>query len=211
MGFLFCFSTFLIIIECMETRIYHGKISPIDLSQNLIAHFNRGNLMVQQIGEGSKIAVQIASRNQAPSGGQTALSVTIQTVSDGVAVQVGQQAWVGVAASLGFSALAALINPWNLLGRLDDIAQDIEAMQLKDEVWQTIDSSARALGSGYELSERLKRVVCEYCQVANPVGEASCIACGAPLGHAQPITCKSCGFVVTKAERFCPNCGKPVR
>jgi hypothetical protein len=49
----------------METRIYHGKISPADLSQNLMAHFNRGNLMVQQIGEGSKIAIQIASRNQA--------------------------------------------------------------------------------------------------------------------------------------------------
>jgi hypothetical protein len=126
-----------------------------------------------------------------------------------VAVQVGQQAWVAVAASLGFSALAALLNPWNLLGRLDDIAQDIESIQLKDEVWQTIDASARALGSGYELSDRLKRVVCEYCQVANPVGEAACIACGAPLGNAQPATCKNCGYVLSKTEKYCPNCGKP--
>jgi len=194
----------------METRIYHGKIVPADLSQNLIAHFNRGNLMVQQIGDGSKIAVQIASRGQAQSGGQTALSVTIQAVTDGVAVEVGQQAWVGVAASLGFSALAALMNPWNLLGRLDDIAQDIESLNLKEEVWQTIDGIARALGSGYELSDRLKRIVCEYCQVANPVGESNCIACGAPLGNTQPVTCKSCGYIVTKTEKFCPNCGKPV-
>ncbi len=192
----------------METRIYHGKILPADLAQNLMAQFNRGNLMVQQIGEGDKIAVQIASRNQAASGGQTALSVTLQKVEDGVAVQVGQQAWMGVAASLGYSALAALINPWNLLGRLDDIAQDIESLQLSEEVWKVIDSCAKALGSGYELSDRLKRVACLYCGVANPVGEASCVACGAPLGYAQPSTCKNCGFVITSADKYCPNCGK---
>ncbi len=193
----------------METRIYHGKFSPAVIAQNLVAHFSRGNLIVQQIGDGSNLAVQIASRDRA-SGGQTALSVTLQAVTDGVAVQVGQQAWVGVAASLGFSALAALLNPWNLLGRLDDIAQDIESISLKEEVWETIDATARTLGSGYELSDRLKRVVCAYCQGANPVGEATCGACGAPLGNVQPSTCKNCGFILTQAERFCPNCGKPV-
>jgi hypothetical protein len=193
----------------METRIYHGKFTPAVIAQNLVAHFSRGNLMVQQIGDGSNLAVQIASRDRA-SGGQTALSVTLQAVTDGVAVQVGQQAWVAVAASLGFSALSALINPWNLLGRLNDIAQDIESMNLKEEVWQTIDATARTLGSGYELSERLKRVVCEYCLVPNPVGEATCIACGAPLGNVQPSTCKNCGFILSNTEKFCPNCGKPV-
>ncbi len=193
----------------METRIYHGKLLPADLAQNLMAQFNRGNMMVQQIGEGDKIAVQIASRDRPTSGGQTALSVTMQKVEDGVAVQVGQQAWMGVAASLGFSALAALMNPWNLLGRLDDIAQDIESLQLSEEVWKSIDSSARALGSGYELSDRLKRVVCAYCGVANPVGAGSCIACGAPLGTVQPTTCRYCGFVITGEDKYCPNCGKP--
>ncbi len=194
----------------METRIYHGKLIPADLARNLMAQFNRGNLMVQQIGEGDKIAVQIASRNQPSSGGQTALSVTMQKVEDGVAVQVGQQAWMGVAASLGFSALAALMNPWNLLGRLDDIAQDIESRQRSEEVWKSIDSSARALGSGYELSDRLKRVVCAYCGVANPVGAGSCVACGAPLGLVQPTTCRYCGFVITGEDKYCPNCGKPL-
>ncbi len=194
----------------METRIYHGKFSPANLAHNLMAQFNRGNLMVQQIGEGDQIAVQIASRNQPSSGGQTALSVTMQKVEDGVAVQVGQQAWMGVAASLGFSALAALMNPWNLLGRLDDIAQDIESLQLSEEVWKSIDSNARALGSGYELSDRLKRVVCAYCGVANPVGLGSCVACGAPLGLVQPTTCRNCGFVITGDDKYCPNCGKPL-
>ncbi len=194
----------------METRIYHGKIMPADLAQNLMAQFNRGNLMVQQLGEGDKIAVQIASRDHAASGGQTALSITMQKVEDGIAVQVGQQTWFNVAASLGFSALVALMNPWNLLGRLDDIAQDIESLQLSEEVWKAIDSTARAMGSGYELSDRLKRVVCAYCGVANPVGAGSCVACGAPLGLVQPTTCRYCGFVVTGDDKYCPNCGKPL-
>lgn len=194
----------------MEERIYHGQIKPQDLARDLIAHFNRGNLRAQQIGEGEKIAVQIATSQMARSGGHTALTINIQGVEDGISVRLGQQAWFGVAASLGMTALAALRNPLSLLGRLDDLAQDIESLQLSEEIWRVIDNTARSLGSALELSERLKRVVCSYCDTANPVGEPNCIACGAPLGSAQPQTCKNCGFVVKKAERVCPNCGKPL-
>ncbi|MDO8971934.1 MAG: hypothetical protein Q7U74_14665, partial [Saprospiraceae bacterium] len=150
----------LIIIETMEQRIFHGKLTPADLSQSIIAHFNRGNLRVQQIGSGEKIAVQIATAQSPMSGGQTAMSVTLQQVADGVAVQIGKQAWMGVAASLGFSAISALINPWSLLDRLDDIAQDVESLKLTEEVWKTIETTAQALGSGFELSDRLRRSVC---------------------------------------------------
>jgi Double zinc ribbon len=191
----------------MDTKIFHGKINPDDLAQALVAHFNRGNFIVQKIGDNSKLAVQIATSQRAISGGQTALSVLFQKVDDGVAVQIGKQSWMSVAASLGFSALAALLNPWNLLGRLDDIAQDVESLQLSEEVWKVIDATARSLGSGYELSARLKRMQCDYCGVANPVGQASCLACGAPLGNAQPKTCPKCGFVVHPSEKYCPNCG----
>jgi hypothetical protein len=190
----------------MQTRIFHGAIAPDDFARALIANFNRGNLMVQRIGEPDKLIVQIASRQRPAAGGQTALSVMLQKVEDGVAVQVGQQAWMGVASSLGLSALAALVNPWNLLERLDDIAQDIESMQLSEEVWKTLDSTAQALGSGYELSARLKRTVCAYCGVANPVGAGTCAACGAPLGEVQPVTCRKCGFVLRNHETVCPNC-----
>ncbi len=194
----------------MEQRIYHGKITPSDLAQSLLAYFNRGNLRVQQIGSGDKIAVQVATSQTAISGGKTALSVSLQKVEDGVAVQLGTQAWGGVAASLGLSALAALRNPWSLIDRLDDIAQDVESMQLSEEIWKVIDASTRAVGAGFELSDRLRRSVCAYCGVANPVGEASCIACGAPLGEVQPSTCKYCGFVSRQNEKVCPNCGKPL-
>jgi len=194
----------------MDQRIFHGNISPADFARNLIANFNRGNLQVQQIGSGSHLAVQIASRQMVSSGGKTALSIDIQTVQDGVSVQVSKQEWMGMAASLGYSALAALVNPLNLLSRLDDIAQDIESFQLTDEVWRVIESSAHAQGAGFELSERLRRIVCEYCGSANPVGQSNCIACGAPLGGTQPRVCKHCGYVITTNENICPNCKQPV-
>jgi len=190
----------------MERRILHGNIKPNDIAQALMAEFNRGNLYAQTVGQTNKLAVQITTRMGSQSGGQTALTVSVQKVEDGIMVEIGQQAWLGVAASLGQTALSALRNPFNLLGRLDDLAQDIENMQLQEKVWRTIDRAAMALGASHELSERLQRVVCEYCETANPLGEGSCIACGAPLGDAQPITCSNCGFVITKEESFCPNC-----
>lgn len=192
----------------MEQRIFHGNITPSDIAQSLVAYFNRGNYQVQQIGSGSHLAVQIATRSMQYSGGQTALSVNIQTVEDGVSVQLSQQEWMGVAASLGLSALVTLVNPMNLLGRLDDIAQDIESLKLGEEVWKVVQSTAQAAGTGFVLSERLRRVVCDYCGSTNPVGGSNCVSCGAPLGNAQPKTCPHCGFVITTNETKCPNCNQ---
>lgn len=189
-------------------RIYHGVITPSDVSRSLFAAFNRGNYRAQQIGSGNKIVVQIGTRPNAASGGQTAITVSIQSHEDGIMVQMGQQNWLGVAASLGKTALFALRNPLNLLHRLDDLAQDIESIQLMDQIWRVIDQTAKSLNSTQELSERFKRLVCEYCNTPNPVGEPHCIACGAPLGNLQPQTCRFCGYVLKAGERKCPNCGK---
>jgi hypothetical protein len=194
----------------MDQRIYHGNFSNSDLANAIIAHFDQGATTVQQVGEGEFIAVQIATSPNAVSGGKTALSIALQNVEDGVLVQIGQQAWLGVAANLGISTLAALYNPMSLLNRLDDIAQDIENLQLTDEVWQLIDETARSIGSGFQLSDRLRKYVCEYCQTPNPPGQDRCIACGAPLGGIQPHTCPNCGFVITTNESICPNCHKQV-
>jgi len=109
---------------------------------------------------------------------------------------------------LGQTAFAAMRNPFSLLNRLDDLAQDIQNLQLDDDVWEVISKAARAAGASHELSEKLQRLTCNYCLTANPVGEARCLACGAPLGEMQPHTCLSCGYVVTGAEQNCPNCGK---
>lgn len=194
----------------MEQRIYHGNLSPRDISENLISHFNRGNLRAQQLGDSERLIVQIGTRPGAMAGGDTTVSVILQKAEDGVAVQLGQQAWLGIAASLGTTALAAIRNPFNLLGRLDDLAQDIQNLQINEQVWQAIDEVARAAGASHELSNRLRRTVCPYCRTANPVGEASCVACGAPLGDVQPHTCPYCGFVVKSSETICPNCKRSI-
>lgn len=192
------------------TRIYHGEFQPSDIARDIIAHFNRGNFRVQQIGRDPKIAVQIATHQFAQSGGQTALTVTLHKVADGVSVQVGNQAWMGVAASLGLTALSALRNPLSLLGRIDDLAQDIESLQLDEEIWKVIEFASHQHGVGKVLSERLQRYICPYCNTPNETGAGRCIACGAPLGDIQPQTCLNCGFVVSNIERVCPNCHLPL-
>ncbi len=194
----------------MEKRIYHGDLTPMDFGQALMAEFDQGNLRSQLLGERDNLIVQISTAPVRRAGGPTALTVYLQKVEDGVMVTVGQQEWLGVAASLGQTAFSALMNPWNLLHRLDDLAQDLASLQLSERVWTVVETVARAAGASHQLSERLSRLTCEYCGVANPVGEPTCIACGAPLGKVQPRSCVSCGYVLRGNERLCPNCGRPV-
>lgn len=189
-----------------QARIFHGKMSPLDLGRELMGEFNRGNYRAQMLGNEKHLIVQIMTAANLRTGGDTALSVSVKQVIDGIAVQIGNQSWLGVAASLGQTIFSAWRNPWNLIGRLDDLAQDIESIQLTDQVWQVINNAAESNDMTFELSERLRRMVCDYCQTANPVGSASCLACGAPLGKNQPITCPYCGFVVRRNESVCPNC-----
>jgi hypothetical protein len=200
-----------IIIENMDRRIFHGNIKSTDLANALMAAFNSGSLQAQIIGTTDKMAVQIATRPGSRSGGQTAITVSIQSIEDGILVQVGEQAWLGVAASMGetaFSALSALRNPFRLISRLDDLAQDIENIQLSENVWKVIDRAVANLDASLELSDRLSRITCEYCGTANPLEEGNCIACGAPMGEAHPTTCKKCGFVVRPNDQVCPNCNQ---
>ncbi len=191
----------------MERRIFHGNITPTDIAQAILAEFNRGNLRTQMFGESNNLTVQIATRQGSMSGGQTALAVNIQQVEDGVMLQIGKQQWLGTAASLGATAIAVLRNPFNLIGRLDDIAQDVENLSLTEKVWLVVGNVIRTAGASHELSDRLNRLACEFCGTANPVCEPNCVACGAPLGDAHPTTCPHCGFVVSRDETKCPNCG----
>jgi hypothetical protein len=190
----------------MDRRIFHGKITPREIGQALVAQFNRGNIKSQQFSKNNKVIVQIATISRPISGGSTALTIYLEPVEDGVAVQVGEQAWLGIAASIGTTLLSLWRSPFNLIHRLDDIAQDVENIQISEQVWQVIENYAQMKGATFELSERLRRMSCEYCETANPVGEPRCIACGAPLGDVQPDTCPNCGYVIESGEKICPNC-----
>jgi hypothetical protein len=194
----------------MDRRVFHGNITPTDVAQALMSEFNQGNTQTQILGESNNLTVQIASSQYSRSGGRTAISVNLQQIVDGIMVQVGQQQWLGVAASLGQTAISALLNPLNLLGRLDDIAQDVTSLQMNEKIWRVVSNVVRASGASQELSERLSSVKCEFCGSANPVAASTCVACGAPLGEAQPITCSKCGYVLMHDEKFCPNCGQAI-
>jgi Double zinc ribbon len=191
----------------MNERTYHGDLAPADLATALIAAFNQGNLRCQQVGQGDKLMVQIATREYAQSGGKGALSVSLRRNPDGVTVGIGQQEFLGVAASLGQTALVTLMNPWNIVNRLDDIAQDLTTLTLEQQVWDAIEKYAHTAKATKTLSERLSTLVCPYCETANKVGAANCENCGAPLGGAQPIACPKCGNVMPPKSKFCAGCG----
>ncbi len=191
----------------MEIRTFHGSIAPADLAYPLVSEFDQGNLQTQVLGDDKKMVVQIATPGMPASGGHTAISVELTQVEDGVLVRLGQQEWLGVAASIGKTALMALRNPLSLIGRLDDLAQDVVSIQLVDRIWDTIERAAQSHGASHEISERLRRVVCPYCMTANHVGAPSCIACGAPMGPSQPVACGRCGYVASADTRVCPSCG----
>ena len=189
----------------MSTRIYHGDIHPEDFAKSLAAAFHRGSYQVQKFGNPNHLAVQIAT-GRGKRAGHTALTANMMRVPDGVSINLSDQVWLGLAASFGMTALSALRNPFSLLNRLDVIAQDLESVQLEAKVWEVIDATAKQLGTGFALSERLNRTACPYCMTANPLGAGRCLACGAPLGEVQAKTCANCGFVIKNDEKTCPNC-----
>jgi hypothetical protein len=194
----------------LEQKTFYGDITVEDFARALTAEFHQGNLLTKVIGRGDQRIVQIASPADAQSGGRTAITVHLNKVEDGVHVRLGQQDWIGVATSMGFTALTALRRPAALLQRLDDLAQDIASLQLSTRIWKTISETAESLGAAHELSERLRRLMCEYCRTANPVGAPSCVACGAPLGPNQPRACPSCGYLVDHDQTICPECSEPI-
>jgi uncharacterized paraquat-inducible protein A len=191
----------------IDSRTFHGEVHPDDFASALVAEFNRGNLRAKKVGRRNQRIVQITSRPSPSSGGQTAISVHLTKVEDGVQVRIGQQEWLGIAASLGVTALSVLSRPLSILHRLDDLAQDLSSLQLTTRIWETLARTAEHLGASHELSDKLKRLTCEHCLTANQVGSPHCIACGAPLGPNQPVTCQRCGYILYPDEIVCPQCG----
>ena len=163
-------------------------------------------MRAQQRGRPDNLVVQIGTAQRRRSGGSTAMTIHLSAVEDGVHVNLGEQQWIGLVASLGQTALMTLLRPTSIFGRLDDVAQDISSLTLADRIMDTLKDTAATYGASYEISRRLRRLTCPYCATANPVGDPSCVACGGPLGYSQPIACDNCGFVSEAGTELCPNC-----
>ena len=192
----------------IDQRTFHGEVTPQDFADALLAKFNRGGMRAQQRGRGGNLVVQIGTAHGRRSGGSTAMTVHLSAVEDGVLVQLGEQQWLGLAASLGQTALMTLLRPTSLISRLDDVAQDISSLTLADRIMETLKDTAAVHGASYEITQRLRRLACPYCATANPVGEPNCVACGGPLGYEHPIACDNCGYVSEAGTSKCPNCGE---
>jgi len=193
-----------------KEKFFHGDISPLDIAQALQAEFEVSNYIVKRIGDKDKIILQLSTREHPSSGGRTGLVVFIQKVTDGVSVKLGNQSQFGILSSMGTTTFLLLKNPWNIITRIDDIAQDLQNMQLSDRIWKIIEETAKSKLANFEFSERLRRVICEYCQTPNPITATHCIACGAPLSQNRPRTCPNCGFVIESNAKVCPNCYTPL-
>lgn len=195
----------------MKTKTYHGDLDAEEMAITLANFFNRGGLAAQSTLDGETAFVHITTRPGRGSGGRTSVSVALRDRGERLEASVGEQSVLGLAGSLGASAFLAWLNPINLLGRLDDIAADLENLTLEDKVWKLLDRMAANSGASTQLSKRLHRMICNYCNTANKVGEGRCEACGAPLGDVQPAGCPKCGFVILAGEKACPNCGQKLK
>jgi hypothetical protein len=191
----------------METRTYHGKVTPRDVAGVLVSRFSSDDLSAVTSGDGEKIIVNISSAGY--QGGRTALAVGLSPASDGVMVTVGDHNLLGLAADLVQTGLGAWRNPLALIGEIDDVARNVEKMNLPAQVWATVDHYCQSMGAG--LTAEPTTVTCPYCGVLGPIGAGTCAACGAPLGRSQPLTCSKCGKLLPADLQYCTRCGSPLR
>src|SRR5690606_7763480 len=159
----------------MKTKNYHGNLDAEEMAVTLANFFNRGGLSAQSSVRGDTAYVSIATRENRTSGGRTSLAVALTKRGERIEASVGEQSVLGLAGSLGASAFLTWLNPMNLLGRLDDIASDIENLSLEQQVWKLLDRMAANGGASTQLARRLQRMACSYCNTANEVGVGRCV------------------------------------
>ncbi len=194
----------------MEQRTYRGNIDPEALADALVLQFNGRDLKAQKVGRENHVLVQIASRDWGWGGPQTALTVGLARIEDGVEVSLGQERWLGAVADLAQTGLMALVNPISLINRIDDIARSVSGLTLPQQVWEAVEHYCDSVGASLGLRAEETMITCPYCGVANPIGAPKCSACGAPLGDAQPLACPRCGLLLNRKAAFCSRCGAPL-
>jgi NADH:ubiquinone oxidoreductase subunit len=197
----------------MEQRAYHGDIDIEDMARALVIQFNQGETRAQWMrGKAGRAVVQVQMRKrewQDPDRGAITLHLTPSKT--GTVVSMAEQRWLGVAADLAKSGLLTLLNPWNIIGEIDDIARNVRSIQLREELWNAVELYCRSAGSGTGVGPSPQHIVCPYCGTPNELGTMICQACRAPLAEAQPVACARCGFLNDPKASYCVNCQAPLR
>jgi hypothetical protein len=136
----------------MEQRIYRGNLTPEELADHLVNHFDPQNdLQAQKIGSGGSFVVQIG-RGDVPKDIRHAVSLGISPAPDGpgVAVTMGRQQWISPGSATGAAALAmvsVMVTPWALFGLLWPLSDAIGRQSLPRDVWEVVDVFAGSRGA----------------------------------------------------------------
>jgi len=195
----------------MEQRAYHGDIDAEDMARALVVQFNQGETRAQWMrGKAGRTVVQVQTRKREYRDPEGAITLHLTPSKTGIVVSMAEQRWLGVAADLAKSGLLTLLNPWNIINELDDIARNVRRIQLRDEVWNAVELYCRTVGSGSGVGPGPQHVVCPYCGTPNELGSMICQACRAPLAEAQPVACPRCGFLNDPDARYCVNCQEKI-
>jgi hypothetical protein len=137
----------------MEQRTYHGTISPGELADHLVQHFDpQPDIQAQKLGEGDSLAVQIAGGDDRANQ-RNVLTLAIVRATDaeqGVTVTIGQQQWI-TPEMAGHAAVIALIGvlvtPWALFGLLWPIREAVSAYTRVSSIWNTVETYTLAHGA----------------------------------------------------------------
>ncbi|HEX6287758.1 MAG TPA: zinc ribbon domain-containing protein [Herpetosiphonaceae bacterium] len=197
----------------MEQRVYHGEVRPEGLAQALLDEWDREPTIAQAFGAEDYVVVQIGQRDAGwfDDEPRQALTLTIEPLTDGVQVTMGQQKWykeqnvqIFVGGLVGLLPFFFGFPLGQFFGGDGDIPQT-----LPGRVWQSIDRYASSFGAATGKTQRLPTVACAECGVANPQGAERCSACGARLDAAP--TCPKCGYSNPPGANFCNRCGLNLR
>ncbi len=196
----------------MEQRGYHGDLDAEDMARALVVQFNQGETRAQWMrGKAGRAVVQIRMRKREWRDPEGAITLHLTSSETGLVVSMAEQRWLGVAADLAKSGLLTILNPWNIVGELDDIARNVRSIQLRDELWNAVELYCRTAGAGSGVGPAPQHVVCPYCGTPNELGTMICQACRGPLAEAQPVACAKCGFLNDPDAQYCVNCQAPLK
>jgi len=169
----------------MESRTFHKPVTAAGLVAALAAHFDEGHITTRvQVVSPTYSVVHIDTIEMDRGGRRrTALSINVVQKDEFVEVSFDEQDVLGPAGDLLGVGLRALRNPLTAIGRLADVADDLETLSISESVWKAVEHYA---ANAREPEGPRDIVICPYCMTANKVGVLKCPACGAPLGDVQP-------------------------